>query len=162
MLNYDLTDDQADGDLPSFHYVNASNNRIRLVGTGSLNKPGLMLQRTSRQESDDANDKENGPASKDIADTHRRDSLTDETGGFETLHGAPRYDKAGNTRSRQRARKLQLGDIDWYGSQSTSAPQLPPQRLEGEQSLDHFIVEKKSARGRGSGSRRQRTRNTKG
>ncbi|EME86749.1 uncharacterized protein MYCFIDRAFT_202634 [Pseudocercospora fijiensis CIRAD86] len=72
VLNYDLTDDQTDGDSPSFHYVNASNNNVRLVG------------------------------------------------GFESLRGAPRYDKAGNTRSRQRARKLQLGDIDWYGNRSTS------------------------------------------
>ncbi|KJX97909.1 nonsense-mediated mRNA decay factor (Upf2) like protein [Zymoseptoria brevis] len=41
--------------------------------------------------------------------------LTDDQqdGAFDTLHGAPRYDKSGNTRSKQRARKLQLGDIDW-------------------------------------------------
>jgi len=41
--------------------------------------------------------------------------LTDDQqdGGFETLHSGPRFDKAGNTRSKQRARKLQLGDIDW-------------------------------------------------
>ncbi|WPB00972.1 uncharacterized protein RHO25_005592 [Cercospora beticola] len=36
-----------------------------------------------------------------------------EDGAFESLHNGPRYDKSGNTRSKQRARKLQLGDIDW-------------------------------------------------
>ncbi|EME47596.1 hypothetical protein DOTSEDRAFT_69517 [Dothistroma septosporum NZE10] len=34
-------------------------------------------------------------------------------GSYDSLHGVPRFDKSGNTRSKQRARKLQLGDIDW-------------------------------------------------
>ncbi|KAJ9657550.1 mRNA decay protein [Coniosporium apollinis] len=34
----------------------------------------------------------------------------------------PRIDKAGNNRSHQRARKLQLSDVDWYGKKSPSAP----------------------------------------
>jgi len=39
VLNYDLTDDQQDGELPSFHYISSSRNhgQARLVGTGSLN-----------------------------------------------------------------------------------------------------------------------------
>lgn len=32
----------------------------------------------------------------------------------------PRIDKAGNNRSHQRARKLQLSDVDWYGKKSPS------------------------------------------
>ena len=43
----------------------------------------------------------------------KQPSLTDGSGPFETIHNQPRYDKSGNTRSKQRARKLQLGDIDW-------------------------------------------------
>jgi len=34
-------------------------------------------------------------------------------GHIDTLHGGPRVDKSGSSRSKQRARKLQLGDIDW-------------------------------------------------
>lgn len=42
------------------------------------------------------------------------DLTDDQTDGpFETIHNQPRYDKSGNTRSKQRARKLQLGDLDW-------------------------------------------------
>ncbi|KXT11747.1 hypothetical protein AC579_5040 [Pseudocercospora musae] len=162
VLNYDLTDDQTDGDSPSFHYVNASNNNARLVGTGSLNQRGLVLPRNSRQKSGEAGDKENGPCL-DTTSSSRRDSLTDETGGFESLHGAPRYDKAGNTRSRQRARKLQLGDIDWYGKRSTSTAKSPQDGEESQQSLDQYVVDdKKSANGRDSGTRRRGNRRTKG
>lgn len=41
--------------------------------------------------------------------------LTDDQqdGAIDGLHGPPRHDKSGNSRSKQRARKLQLGDIDW-------------------------------------------------
>ena len=39
VLNYDLTDDQQDGEQPSFHYVhNPNSNRVRLVGKGKLNQ----------------------------------------------------------------------------------------------------------------------------
>lgn len=33
---------------------------------------------------------------------------------FDPPHGQPRLDKAGGTRSKQRARKLQLDDLNWY------------------------------------------------
>lgn len=158
VLNYDLTDDQADGDPPSFHYVNASNNNVRLVGTGNLNRvltPHRRLQQ-SRE------DKENSTLINESTIVVHQDSLTDETGAFETLHAAPRYDKSGNTRSKQRARKLQLGDIDWYGNRSTSAPASPSQREEGQTSLDQYIVDKKSTGGRGPGSRRNQSRTSKG
>ncbi|TKA77814.1 hypothetical protein B0A55_04602 [Friedmanniomyces simplex] len=44
-----------------------------------------------------------------------KNALTDETGSFDsTLHGQPpRVDKSGNTRNKQRARKLDLKTLDW-------------------------------------------------
>ncbi len=42
--------------------------------------------------------------------------------GFEKQHGGgQRHDKAGGNRSNQRARKLQLSDVDWYGDRSSSS-----------------------------------------
>lgn len=39
VLNYDLSEDQQDGEAPAFLYVTSPNSkRTRLVGTGSLNK----------------------------------------------------------------------------------------------------------------------------
>jgi regulator of nonsense transcripts 2 len=40
VLNYDLTDDQTDGETPNFHFAPSSSNRrsLRLVGSGSLNR----------------------------------------------------------------------------------------------------------------------------
>jgi hypothetical protein len=34
-------------------------------------------------------------------------------------YAQPRIDKAGNSRSTQRARKLQLSDVDWYAKKSS-------------------------------------------
>ncbi|CAK1360767.1 unnamed protein product [Cercospora beticola] len=114
VLNYDLTNDQEDGELPSFHYVQASDKSVRLVGTGSLNKRGPQqngrLQHTTVSGGDEKIGASSPEAKQQII---RQDSFTDETGAFESLHNGPRYDKSGNTRSKQRARKLQLGDIDW-------------------------------------------------
>lgn len=164
MLNYDLTDDQQDGEPPAFHYVQSANkNSIRLVGTGTLNK-GLQPRGGRPQRSSTHEENESPPlrcASSDLnatqlETTDRRDSLTDDKeGGFEALHSGPRFDKAGNTRSKQRARKLQLGDIDWYGKNRppSAAIQTPHERREGEQSLDQFVVDKRqSTRGRDGSS----------
>jgi len=44
---------------------------------------------------------------------------TETSQGLEKTHNPyaqPRLDKAGNNRSNQRARKLQLSDVNWYGS----------------------------------------------
>ena len=39
VLNYDLGDDQHDGEEPAFHYVQSPNGQhTRLVGKGSLNR----------------------------------------------------------------------------------------------------------------------------
>ncbi|KAK4541825.1 hypothetical protein LTR36_007357 [Oleoguttula mirabilis] len=176
VLNYDLTDDQHDGEDHSFHYVMSPNSkRTRLVGTGSLNrslKPvytmgGQSQRSTTHTADDDGEEKENassGPLSSSIGgvndDGKRKDSLTDVTGSFDTLNGGPpRADKSGNTRSKQRARKLQLGDIDWYGNRSTSAvPDAPPP---AQTSLDDYIVDKKATRGP-VGRRTQRAERTQG
>lgn len=154
VLNYDLTEDQHDGQHePAFHYVLSPNSkRTRLVGKGSLNK-SLKEVHTSGQSQhstngdDDCGEKEQagGNFPTTTADCNKRqDSFTDDTGSYDTLHGPPRLDKAGNTRSKQRARKLQLGDIDWYGKRSTSAVSDPPP---AQTSLDEYVVDKKPKRG---------------
>ncbi|KAI7553787.1 hypothetical protein KC331_g991 [Hortaea werneckii] len=132
VLNYDLTDDQNDGiTQPNFHYVHSRNGtRMRLVGNGSLNKSlapppfraGGRSQRStsSGTKDDDGNAKEPvhpGPLSQLTPSVSNNpklpDSFADGTGTFESLHGQPRIDKSGNTRSKQRSRKLQLSDVDW-------------------------------------------------
>ena len=152
VLNYDLSDDQADGESrPAFHYVQSNKNSVRLVGTGSLNK---SLNFPSRSQHSTKSDEENiTPHDSENDDTK---SLADETGSYDSLHGVPRFDKSGNTRSKQRARKLQLGDIDWYGTHRSSTASTPAERAEGHHSLDQYVVDKKSTtRGcRGSVSRR--------
>lgn len=160
-MNYDLTDDQPDGELPSFHYVYDSDNSVRLVGTGSLNK-NLRSRGQFQQATKAVNEEKRCPEQETAPELKRQDSLTDETGSFEALHGPVRYDKSGNTRSKQRARKLQLGDIDWYGDKPTPATALPHQRAEGQQSLDQYIVDKKSSHGHGSATQRPRGKSVKG
>lgn len=154
VLNYDLTNDQEDGELPSFHYVQDPDNRVRLVGTGSLNKRGLNLKlhgRFQQKTRDDSDEENRPPPEKAQQPSPPQDTLTDETGSFETLHNGPRYDKAGNTRAKQRARKLQLGDIDWYGrtAPASASAVVSSERQEGQHSLDEYVVNKQqSSRGR--------------
>jgi regulator of nonsense transcripts 2 len=158
VLNYDLTDDQQDGEYPSFHYVQSSRSQgqVRLVGTGSLNskvyaKRQGQSQHSTKSKSDEGNYDSASPLSDD---TPQQGSLTDETGSFDTLHGAPRYDKSGNTRSKQRARQLNLNQLDWYGNRPTSSVSaLPSERPEGQTSLDQHVVDKKKSMraGRGGG-----------
>lgn len=168
VLNYDLTDDQNDGEDNSFHYVmSPTSKRTRLVGTGSLNrshKPvytagGQSQHSTTRDNTTENERASSGPLSTSTDD--RKDSLTDVAGTFDTLNGGqPRGDKSGNTRSKQRARKLQLGDIDWYGNRSTpAAPGVPPPAQTS--SLDEYIVDKKAKRGPGN-RRTQRAERTTG
>lgn len=162
VLNYDLTDDQQDGESPNFHYIPSSRNpgQVRLVGTGSLNSKVYVKRQGQSQHSTTSGEENNSPHSSsspsDDSTTQQQSSLTDETGSFDTLHGAPRYDKSGNTRSKQRARKLQLGDIDWYGNRSSSAVSAVSAPPEGQASLDQYVVDdnnkKKSMRGGRGGS----------
>jgi len=52
---------------------------------------------------------------------NRKHTETDQ--GLEKQHSPyiqPRIDKAGNNRSNQRARKLQLSDVEWYGNKRSS------------------------------------------
>lgn len=77
VLNYDLRDDDADGDTP-FHYTLQPNTNRK------------------RTETSEGLDKTHNP------------------------YAQPRLDKAGNNRSNQRARKLQLSDVNWYGNPPSS------------------------------------------
>lgn len=79
VLNYDLRDDETDGDS-NFHYP--------------LLQPNLNRKHTETAEGLDK--------------THN-------------LYTQPRLDKAGNNRSNQRARKLQLSDVNWYGKNYSSS-----------------------------------------
>jgi regulator of nonsense transcripts 2 len=82
VLNYDLRDDDTDGDTP-FHYT--------------------LQPNTNRKhtESSQGLDKTPNP------------------------YAQPRLDKAGTNRSNQRARKLQLSDVNWYGNPSSSLQNSP-------------------------------------
>ena len=164
VLNYDLTDDPHDGEAHSFHYVmSPTSKRTRLVGKGVLNRslytPPIYTQRgpTQRSTSTVTDGKEEemnitrGPLH--FVDVNRgklkqQDSLTDISGSsFDTLHGPPRADKSGTTRSKQRARKLQLGDLDWYGNRSsTSAVVSSATPPAVQSSLDDYVVDKKAKR----------------
>ncbi|KAK5156161.1 mRNA decay protein [Recurvomyces mirabilis] len=159
VLNYELTDDQ-DGEPPSFHYAYTHAGKCtQLIGKGSLNGAlrtgnrggdgdGSRSQHmTAGNMLDQSKEISKTPvttALREIENNATKSTFADQTGSVENLHGGPRYDKAGNTRSKQRARKLQLGDIDWYAERSsppaTSAP-APPQA-----SLDDFIVDKSQSK----------------
>lgn len=199
VLNYDLTDDQHDGeDNPSFRYVyDSTSKKERLVGTGSLNKSLAGRQRRNtnthgthggRCSNIDSGVKGGGtqhPTSSSPVDSHHRASppsqpsflppseptatnagnLANEpeegpNNHLDALHaGGPgaRQDKSGNSRSKQRARKLQLGDIDWYGDKSK--PKIldsaaPPERREA--SLDDFVGKSMGRSASGSSRRRGR------
>nr|OQO29807.1 hypothetical protein B0A51_03246 [Rachicladosporium sp. CCFEE 5018] len=176
VLNYDLMDDQADGDLPSFHYVNNPNSkRTQLVGKGALNKrlssntayvkpgSGCIQQATTKARDSDSGYSSPLPANNSTTPPLLPPSelTTDPQADnpeavFESPHIQPRADKSGNTRSKQRARKLQLGDLDWYGNTRSSAS-IPAAtaREKGEVSLDAFVMDKgqnKAKKGIGQGA----------
>nr|POE94689.1 regulator of nonsense transcripts 2 [Quercus suber] len=145
VLNLDLADDQQDGE-PAFRYVYATSNRTRLVGTGSLNSslhpPQPPYRGRGQSQHSTSNIETKTTSSSSISgSTHR-------TATFDTLHGPPRFDKSGNTRSKQRARKLQLGDIDWYGNHFLSAASIAQHQMASHipLSLGDRIVDK-SVRG---------------
>lgn len=66
---------------------------------------------------------------------HVQDQFTETTDTTVSLDKSPygatnatRIDKAGNNRSNQRARKLQLSDVDWYGRRSPLSASASPAR----------------------------------
>ncbi|EMC96436.1 hypothetical protein BAUCODRAFT_69588 [Baudoinia panamericana UAMH 10762] len=86
-------------------------------------------------------------------------------GAIENPHTTPRFDKSGNTRSKQRARKLNLGDLDWYSKRSAPASNelLPPPAAQSA-SLGSYVVDKaapRGDRGRGGSMRLGGTRDMK-
>jgi regulator of nonsense transcripts 2 len=153
VLNYDLTDEH-DGEEPAFHYVqSAKNKRTVLVGKGNLNK-SLKSQRQDIgpiQPPTCTNETIINPAEQ--TDFERKDSFTDGAGHIDHPHGQPRQDKSGNTRSKQRARKLQLGDIDWYGKRSSSTSTTAAAADTASENLSNRSASDGSyARHRGSGN----------
>jgi regulator of nonsense transcripts 2 len=156
VLNYDLTDGQHDGEEPAFHYVQSpASNRTVLVGRGSLNQK-LHPKNIGQSQRSTSADEINicGGDNPIESDIKRHDSFADDTGHIDHPHTQPRQDKSGNSRSKQRARKLQLGDIDWYGDHSRSAT---PQPQPAQAALDDFVKEKKSQSSRApSGAHRRK------
>jgi regulator of nonsense transcripts 2 len=183
VLNYDLTDDQQDGEEPSFHYIQSSSkNRTLLVGKGKLNESlPTRNNRGGQAQHPVASKAANPPQQSNTGGDKRRESQdsgyssppallptfaepsfatpstntpTQHADGTEgTFENHPqiqpsRLDKSGNTRSKQRSRKLQLGDIDWYGRRSATAP-VPPNQPASQISPDSYIVNKGRGRGRG-------------
>jgi regulator of nonsense transcripts 2 len=193
VLNYDLTDDQQDGEAPSFHYIRtSSNNRVRLVGKGKLNESlPTRNNRGSRPQHPTASQAAQPPQQQtNPGGDKRRDSrdsgysspppllpasatastqpapfgtrtiqhADNPQGSFESHPQIQpsRLDKSGNTRSKQRSRKLQLGDIDWYGrrSTSTSTPRASSAAQPATQlSLDSYVVDKSRGHGQRRGPR---------
>jgi regulator of nonsense transcripts 2 len=197
VLNYDLTDDQQDGEAPSFHYVKtSSNNRVRLVGKGKLNESlPTRNNRGSQPQHPTASQAAQPPQQPNPGGDKRRvsqdsgysspppllpasasASTQPATLGTRTIQHADnpqgsfeshpqiqpsRLDKSGNTRSKQRSRKLQLGDIDWYGCRSTPTSTLrassstqPATQL----SLDSYVVDKPRGHGQRRGLRDEKQR----
>ncbi|KAK0832415.1 mRNA decay protein [Friedmanniomyces endolithicus] len=174
VLNYDLMDDDShDGEAPSFSYMHLPGRsssgrkeaRVRVVGTGSLNRSlrggfggrgGRSQHETAQQgeyhvEGKGKDDHDDGAMQKPHKKSntgneensskrsftapppppryppllHERpvnvstaeNALTDQTGSYDSsLHGGQppaRGDKSGNTRHKQRARKLDLKTLDW-------------------------------------------------
>lgn len=184
VLNYDLTDDQQDGEESSFHYVhNPNSNRVRLVGKGKLNQSlptrnnrGGQRQHTAaspaannaqqlqhfstggdkRRTSLDSGYSSPPPLLPALAQppsqAHPNQHADNATKAALESHPhiqPARMDKSGNTRSKQRSRKLQLGDIDWYARHPASAS-APRNQPASQISLDSYVVQK----GRGHGARR--------
>ncbi|KAK3708037.1 mRNA decay protein [Vermiconidia calcicola] len=144
VLNYDLAENQHDGEEPAFNYVQyPSSNRTILVGKGSLNKSLRSRHDSGQSQRSTSSDENRNPGASTRAQPSLmyQDSFADETGALDQQYGQPRQDKSGNTRSKQRARKLQLGDIDWYGNRSASA--APETQPPAQASLDEFVREKK-------------------
>lgn len=149
VLNYDLNDDQHDGEEPAFHYIlSPKSKRTRLVGKGTLNRSlkirngndGQSQHSTSPFEKRDSLAPIDPNSAQDL--NALSESFTDETGHIDHPHSQPRQDKSGNSRSKQRARKLQMGDInDWYGKSASPAPieASPSEQV----SLDVFVKDKK-------------------
>jgi len=164
--------DEHDGEEPSFHYVQSSTTkRVHLVGKGQLNaslKPrgqgrgGHFQQSTTstKPAADTIDDKrrtsyDSGygsplpkqmPASATGPVTVTNTTITHANGtegDLENPHSQPRLDKSGNTRSKQRARKLQLGDLDWYGRNNNNTRPAATQPSATTISLDSYVVDKR-------------------
>ncbi|GAB7349009.1 hypothetical protein MBLNU459_g7982t1 [Dothideomycetes sp. NU459] len=168
VLNYDLRDDDSADGESAFHYVLQPNtNRTCLIGKGNLNKPRRDFNNPSVAASNSslhssASSHENRtrgvnlvsfpPVSVPRNDENIRPKAplklpvhaeipTDAPKALEvhSPYSQPRIDKSGNSRNNQRARKLQLSDVDWYAT--TKSPSLPlPTQPETHTSLESYIV----------------------
>jgi regulator of nonsense transcripts 2 len=76
------------------------------------------------------------PFSSHLHPNPNRKKYTETTEGLDKTHNPyaqPRLDKAGNNRSHQRARKLQLSDVNWYDASSSSQfPCLPSRQASSD------------------------------
>lgn len=128
VLNYDLRDEnESDGDsdlslppnlnkqqlLP--HQQQGSRRNKQLPQNGNIQHiPSFKPNKTNHTKLQQSKN--------DTVNT----SFDDQPGGLEKQHNpynVPRIDKASNNRSTQRARKLQLSDVDWYDKTNSNSPQ---------------------------------------
>lgn len=132
VLNYDLRDDDStDGDTAFSYLLQPNTNRSSFNSKSDPhNNPVRHLNDvgTSRNVS-------LSPSSQSASTVTDYDKTVErqqhanptENAALESQHpySQPRIDKAGNARNNQRARKLQLSDVDWYGNDPFSLPPEP-------------------------------------
>jgi regulator of nonsense transcripts 2 len=117
ILNYDLRDDNESDGESNFHTLLQSNHN-RSILRPNQNRHNIFSSNTEQQE------------------------------GFDKQHNPyahARIDKAGNSRSTQRARKLQLSDVDWYGksfslkSRRAKSPAASALNQDGIEAVDAHV-----------------------
>lgn len=118
VLNYDLRDEnESDGE-----YANSL--------TPNLNKHQHTRQQRGQRNNGNPQASNNFTSPINTNNFHPQQkmndsakTLFDDQGGLEKQHNpynVPRIDKASNNRSTQRARKLQLSDVDWYDNTNSN------------------------------------------
>ncbi|OJD31971.1 nonsense-mediated mrna decay factor [Diplodia corticola] len=126
VLNYDLRDEnESDGDtnFPLTPNLNKRQHTLFQQRRGSRRSNKSSSQSGNRFL---ASSRPNNTGSTNTQQSNKNGNVNvydNTTGGLEKQHNpynVPRIDKASNNRSTQRARKLQLSDVDWYDNQTTN------------------------------------------
>lgn len=118
VLNYDLRDEnESDGDNDPPLTPNL--NKQQRIST-QQQRGGCQRNKSQNGSTSPAPPRPNNTGSSNVQQNNKNGNVNfyDNTaGGLEKQHNpynVPRIDKASNNRSTQRARKLQLSDVDWY------------------------------------------------
>ncbi|KAH7039542.1 armadillo-type protein [Macrophomina phaseolina] len=122
VLNYDLRDEnESDGDFNLSLTPNFNKQHLLPHQQQGVRRNKLVLQNGGNQHicsfSSNSTSHINHTNLQQSKNNSVNTSFDDQSGGLEKQHNpynVPRVDKASNNRSTQRARKLQLSDVDWY------------------------------------------------